>query len=69
MEGGEKEGGERRGGRRRRKRRKTEQDGEVSTFGAESVAELTAPLAFSLHLHLVWRAGANTGAAVHHEVS
>ena len=40
-----------------------------STFRAESAAELTLPLAFSLHLLLVWRTNAHTGAAVHHKMS
>lgn len=41
----------------------------MSTFWTESTAELTLPLAFSLHLHLVWRTGAHTGATVHHKMS
>lgn len=41
----------------------------VLTFGAESTAELTLPLAFSLHLHLVWGTDAHAGAAIHHKMS
>lgn len=40
----------------------------VSTFWAESTAELTLPVAFSLHLHLSWRTNAHTGAIVHHKM-
>lgn len=41
----------------------------VSTFWAESTAKLTLSLAFSFHLHLVWRTNAHTGATVHHKMS
>lgn len=40
----------------------------VSTFWAESTAELTLPVAFSLHLHLSWRTNAHTGATVHYKM-
>lgn len=43
--------------------------GWVLTFGAEPAAELTLPLAFTLHLHLVWGTNADAGAPVHHEMS
>lgn len=43
--------------------------GAFAHFRTESVAELTLPLASSLHLHLVRRTDADTGTAVHHEMS
>lgn len=41
----------------------------VATFRAESIAELTLPLALSLHLHFLWRTDADTRAAVYHKMS
>lgn len=40
-----------------------------STFWAESAAELTLPLASSVHLHLVRRTNTHAGTSIHHKMS